>query len=399
MPIFFHSAKISKPSRSTATSASVKPSNNSSDLRTTVSPAFQRHPINLKHKGQIMKPHLHLIALAATAALLGTATARSQQISAQAPRPAQSGQRIENPFTETRSATASVTLNAVAAPQSHTVIARPAAMRGSSQSLLIRTREVDSEAQTQLEEDLKVMSRIVEKATQTESTHGPRAMGIELVLGRGASSVRSLYLDGYGVLFIADVGFPLLPLPAGGQEETSEVKKDEASTWEQTREELYGNPGPPVPVPSMGWFANSTEALAYDSDKVDRLRQDLIEAIKNASNIRQLAPDESITICVQGPSAIPHLQVPVYVPGNVPGTRRSGKQSTFESRLDQVVVRQPEVSGDSTSAVMTLQASKSDIDRFARGEITTKQFRDLARTQVYLSGSWSTPAPLYMNKY
>jgi hypothetical protein len=79
--------------------------------------------------------------------------------------------------------------------------------------------------------------------------------------------------------------------------------------------------------------------------------------------------------------------------------RRSSGQSSFEQRLEQIVVRGPELADEPTSAVMTLQASKSDIDRFARGEITAKEFRELARSLVYLSGSWHTPDHLFFNNH
>ena len=127
----------------------------------------------------------------------------------------------------------------------HALLGQSGPSRASGQALIIRTRDLDPESQSQLEEDLHVMSRIVEKAAQPEPGRGPRAMGIDLVFGPGESPVRSLYLDGYGALFMVDVNFPLLPLPSIETNLVENAKPATASTWEQARQELYGPPRPP----------------------------------------------------------------------------------------------------------------------------------------------------------
>ena len=177
-------------------------------------------------------------------------------------------------------------------------------------------------------------------------------MGIALVFGLGERPVRSQYLDDYGALFMVDVNFPLLPLPSIETNLVENAKPATASTWEQAWQELYGAPRPPEPTLGIAWTPEDRTEQAFDAEKVERLRQSLFEAIKNAANIRQLTAD---------------------LDGNL---------------------------GDITRAIMTLQAKTTDIDRFAQGEITPEQFRELARTQTYPGGRvWSTPNTLIWSEH
>jgi hypothetical protein len=268
----------------------------------------------------------------------------------------------------------------------------PGAMdRRTSQALLIRTRELDPEAQKELEEDLQVMARIVEKATEARSNRAPRAMGIDLVFG--SSPVRSLYLDGYGALFLATVNHPLLPVPTREKEAPEEPGSEIQSTWEQTRQELFGLPHPPVPPePMLGlrfaWGDEQGEEQAYDAAKVEVLHQELLAAIKNASNIRHLTADDSVTICVMGSAVTGPAKVRIL---------RALPEG--EARQEDVVVRRRGSTAVSSRSVMTLHARKADIDRYAAGDTTLEEFRELSRTQLYSgSGGWTSSNPFFWSQ-
>ena len=139
------------------------------------------------------------------------------------------------------------------------------------------------------------MSRILEKAASERAgghggqPYGATAMGIDVFFTPAANPLRSLYLDGYGALFMLNVGFPFLPPPhAEGQQEKTEANSD----WEDAKQELYGQP----------WWRTRLVAPTepYDEERVNRLREGLLESLKNATNIRGLKPDDSITVCVFG---------------------------------------------------------------------------------------------------
>src|SRR5437867_2903400 len=115
---------------------------------------------------------------------------------------------------------------------------------GPGRTLVIRTTHTDPKAQANLEEDLAVMSRILDKTLDQKLTedHQQRAMGIDVFFAPGSSPIRSLYLEGYGALFLMSVNFPLLPPP--DKPESTKEKSDTDSTWEEAKRELYGQRDP-----------------------------------------------------------------------------------------------------------------------------------------------------------
>jgi len=243
---------------------------------------------------------------------------------------------------------------------------------GSAQPLIIRTSETDPQVQAHLEEDLAVMSRILDKAVmQSAEESGPRhAMGINILFGPGPNSMRNMYLEGYGALFMLNVGFPLVPPPA-----KSKVKKEEPpgdSTWEEAKREVYGQHVerrialPPAPE--------------YSEEQVNSLKDGLFEALKNATNIRELKPDDSITVCAfgGGPAAVRFKAL----------VKRGTKGQPDE---DVTVDRSEPASARGT--MMTIRVKKSDVDSFAQGKLSIEDFRKKASltTATYASddGRWN----------
>src|SRR5881628_804850 len=83
--------------------------------------------------------------------------------------------------------------------------------------------------------------------------------------------------------------FPLVPPPAGKNEEE---KRD--SNWERARREVYAQgQGGDVPVGPQAFEP-------FSEEKVNRMKDALVEAIRNAVNIRGLRPDDNLTVCVLG---------------------------------------------------------------------------------------------------
>src|SRR5580765_3931841 len=172
---------------------------------------------------------------------------------------------------------------------------------GPGKALVIRTSDADAKAQANLEEDLAVMSRILDKtvAKQLDDDRGNRFMGINVLFAPGSSSIRNLYLEGYGALFLLTVNFPLLPPPE--KAEPTKEKSETDSTWEEAKQELYGQSDAWAQVGKAFKFSMSPgPQQEYDKDKVDDLTESLLEALKNATNIRDVKADEAITVCVFG---------------------------------------------------------------------------------------------------
>ena len=248
---------------------------------------------------------------------------------------------------------------------------------GAGKALVIRSSESDPKEQPQLEEDLAVMSRILEKAASERAgghggqPYGAMAMGIDVFYAPAASPLRSLYLDGYGALFMLNVGFPFLPPPqAEGQQEKPEANTD----WEDTKQELYG--------PRGGGRVMTAPGEPYDEERVNRLRDGLLESLKNATNIRGLKPDDSITVCVFGGPSSGQTRARTYV-----------KRSTGSSEARSAVTVSGRVGSPVRQTIMTIRVKKLDADAFAKGAITLEAFRKRAHVVSY-AGSPESDMPL-----
>lgn len=236
---------------------------------------------------------------------------------------------------------------------------------GAPRSLLVRTSNPEPKAQAALEEDLAIMSHLLVKAIDDVPGGQIRpvnAMGIELAFPGGSAPIRSLYLDDYGAVFFLGVGFPLVAPP-----ETPKPEKPTGdSAWEDAYQELYGQ--------HQGNLAGEP-AEDYSQEKVDRLKDSLLEALKNASNIRGLKPDEFVTLRVTG--GVTGGGQPVarkLFKNNSPG----GLGGNFE------LIEQPSLSW---RTVLTIRASKSQIDAYAKGRVTAEEFKQHARIAAYADES------------
>lgn len=153
----------------------------------------------------------------------------------------------------------------------------------------------------QIEEDLNVMSRILEKAANVAEDPVRLAMGITLEgrLFGNAGGPRNMYLEGYGAVFMMNVPFPLAAPDAS--QKTREPKADPNSEWEAARRELQSGLGRTfgldlsnLALPRIG------AAQSYDEEKVNELKDAILNALKNAVNIRALRPDENVVVIVTG---------------------------------------------------------------------------------------------------
>jgi len=236
--------------------------------------------------------------------------------------------------------------------------------RGGGSSLVIRSSELDAKVQSGLEEDLSVMSHILDKALEEKLSSQPRArkaMGIDVVFSSSSSPVRSLYLEGYGAVFFLNVNFPLLAPPKA---EPKKEQTETSTTWEEARNELYGQPGQPK--------LSSAPGEDYDQDKVDRLKDAILESLKNGSNIRDLKGDDSITVCVFGVGGRP---------GRVQSsTRRTPAPTAVEN---YVYVFGDSRGGRTRGTVLTIRVRKADAEAFAKGKFDLDEFRKKAKVTTY----------------
>src|SRR5688572_613062 len=103
-------------------------------------------------------------------------------------------------------------------------------------SLIIQSSDPDPKAYANMEEDLSVMYRILSKTRKDENPFGNRLESIVWGASEAGPPVRSMYLEGYGAVFMLHVRFPLVaPNPA---EEQAKPKDNTSEEWERAKAEL-----------------------------------------------------------------------------------------------------------------------------------------------------------------
>ena len=245
------------------------------------------------------------------------------------------------------------------------VVSRAGPGRNPPKALVILSSGPDAKVQANLQEDLAVMSHILDKAMDDSlgsDQRLPKAMGVDLFFWPDAGSLRQAYLEGYGALFLLKVNFPLLPPPAKGEAQKEEPKG--SSAWEEAREEVFGEPA----LVGMGPGANEDP---YKEEKVNRLKSSLLDALKNAANIRDLKADEGVTVCVLGGAKLQSGRVKA-------NGRATGAKPGEISWLGG-----PAEGGPQRGTVLSLRVKKSAIDAFAKGKMDLDGFQQKALSTVY----------------
>jgi uncharacterized membrane protein YgcG len=269
--------------------------------------------------------------------------------------------------------------------------------RKTDRSLVVRSSAMEPRAQGDLEEDMTIMTHILDKAVseRTSDDAAPIAMGINVSFVPGEGPTRSIYVDGYGALFFLKVKYPLLPPPVEKNVEKEKTPKD--SSWEEAKEEVYGQPGAKTLI--------SRPAVEYDAARVTALKGALLDALKNASNIRSVKSDESITVCVIG--APLSTVVTTYGGGartfrnggggggggfggggfgGSGGGQNGGGGGGFGAMgasgdSDKFVWVSNDDAGNKTT--LTIRVKKADCEAFAHGNLTMEEFRKRAVITIY----------------
>jgi hypothetical protein len=243
----------------------------------------------------------------------------------------------------------------------------PSQYRGSGAVLVIPTAQMKPQDLAAITQDLNVMSRIFDKNLQ-QAHIAPVSGGFftahrdvfSTFFTRDKLTTEAIYLEGFGTLFLVKVKFPLAP-PLEVQEEKSEEDID--PVWMQTKQEIY------MPDSARRFASRIRDHLTedYNTEKVEDLKRTLIEALKHAANIRNLEPDDLVTVVVSGSE--PGIAV---------------RSIHVSSRSESVTSQRPPRLSEMTSLAptfLTILAKKSDIDAFSKDELNYDQFRQ--RTQIF----------------
>ena len=256
--------------------------------------------------------------------------------------------------------------------------------------LVIPSEQTTTEDLLTINEDMNVMSRIFEKnleqdriKTVTNSIFvSRRRVPYGTLLGSSRGQIQSMYLQGFGALFLMNVDFPLSP-PPDVQEQQQEPQKTEQGdpVWRQIKQELYE----PEKI-DRGRRKDPPESK-YNAEKVENLKTTLIKALKHAANIRCLKPDESVILTVVGSGE--STGVAIVSARGVPGENQIVivEKSPDGTKTQKVVTGNSldvlENIGLSSPVVLVIRTKKSDIDEFSKGDIDFEKFRQRVQLLTY----------------
>jgi len=143
-------------------------------------------------------------------------------------------------------------------------------------------------------EDLSVLSLILARGLEHGLAEGrDYKLGIPMLLSPGGHAVQASYVQGFGALFQLQVRFPVV---APAEPEQSQAASKPNSEWEEARRALLGQA-----PPRSDWNGESSKPSGrYDARLVEGLRRQVLEALKNASNLRHVGSEESIVVTIVG---------------------------------------------------------------------------------------------------
>lgn len=226
----------------------------------------------------------------------------------------------------------------------------------------------------EMREDLAILARILNKAAGRTDEHA-EAMGIVISSLPGLRQPQAMYLGGYGAVLPLSVQFPLAPAESV-EKRTSE--KAANSAWEQARRELYGS----RPSPDSIWVAKAgpRHEVAYDPERIARLKRELTEALKNAANLRHVQDDEQVVVAVTsavggGGRTEVHRVVRMESRNARPTGRATGEKPVVAE------VREERQGGPETT--LLLRVRKADADAYATGKLDHDAFAKRVTITTY----------------
>jgi hypothetical protein len=253
-----------------------------------------------------------------------------------------------------------------------------------------------------------LLSRNLEHAFAADTSE--YKLGIPMLLTSGNQTVGASYVQGFGAILRMQVRFPLVG-PADGSDTP---KPDQtASEWEQARRELAAgeDQGTGFLPSSTSFYRSETGSEPYDSKLVQTFKRRVLVLLKNASNIRHLAGDESIIVKVVGaPISVNRFMSDAPAVHNKQdllgqpkialsnsgaageGSSGAGIGASGNKATSKRQARKTKPDSKQTT-VMTLRVKKSDADAFASGSLSEDQFLNKAQSVAYLNPIQSDVGP------
>ena len=272
----------------------------------------------------------------------------------------------------------------------------PFGKTGGTSPLVIHSGAIqDDQARGMIVEDLNVMHRILTKAASAgnASAGTKTAMGIAVFSPGGKSAPSSIYLEGFGVVFLLNVNYPLTAPPSN--DDATPAANPEDTTWEEAKREVYGQrstrrPGTGMSPEMMARYGLASpeppRQVPYNKARVEVLTSALMTAARNVTNIRKLDDEENVVVVVRGTSGGKTTHVVKSLnSGEAEGSQESGR-SARHGPTDVVfsVNAVGYVTSDNApDSTLTLRFKKADAAALANGRLSLEEFRKRAKIVAY----------------
>lgn len=243
--------------------------------------------------------------------------------------------------------------------------------------LLIPNAQVEAETLRALREDLRVMSHILDTCVQGHTgtaSYNRLLSGFDDFFAQHPQKTEVIYVEGYAVLFLRSVDFPLAPSTPSAQDRVDADQGDVDETWERARREIL--------FPGRRRL-QAEPTPAYDAERLESLKTELVGALKHAHNIRHVKAHEWIIVALSsgtlefGTSQVRRMQSGMdNMPGG--GVSFGGGISVGGGAGGAYVTG----NGPASTSTLCIRAKQTDIAAFARKELDLNAFR--AKVQILM---------------
>jgi hypothetical protein len=276
---------------------------------------------------------------------------------------------------------------------------------GRRKVLVVPTGETGLQDLGTMREDMYVMAHIFDKKFREPRLIRGVFVDYGDFFGRDARETESIYIQGYGVLFLMEVNFSLSPAVGIQESLAAESEKPVDTAWERARREVF-SPG------AVDRSRKPDASGMSNAEKAEELKRGIIEALKHAANIRSLRPSEWIIVTVIGAAPLSYggvgrsdLGLRPNLNPFVQGVKWSGTVAPPEGGQDASGVVGVDGFGNyvgyggmelgtgmvggfgqmgpSSAAVLTVSVKKSTVDDFAKGVVDAEEFRRQVQVFTY----------------
>lgn len=165
---------------------------------------------------------------------------------------------------------------------------------------IILTSPLEPEKFNQLTEDLNVLTLIINR--NLDRVFGEKSteyrLGVPMTMAANRS-VETSYIEDYGVLVRINVPFPVAS--SGEREKKPEPAAAPDTEWEKARRALHaGDIDPTTGLPNGVPAIDPNDAPAYNESLIEELKKEILDALKNVANVRNMRANEAATVAIIG---------------------------------------------------------------------------------------------------